>query len=252
MYFSTYLCRFGANSPGDRPGKFARSRPAQPELHKQLVSGQRAGEHAGEQCNIAGNSATYQPLCTPSILVSFLNWTHCFCCETGWWAEPCVEWKGSITSGEVQLPCGDDGGTSQRNYCKYFVLLSPSYLFILHKSSQILCGSTPAYKCIDFVHLSKYKAKRFHLCGTIKDAYLCLKSSIYVILIEKVVHLPPVFGFRSTTSMPTSSWTKRPWNRRRKRQLSASLGGLRTPPHPLTLASWRRGWREPRSTWHRN
>ncbi|PWA22581.1 hypothetical protein CCH79_00015134, partial [Gambusia affinis] len=41
--------QFGANSPGDGPGKFARPRSAQPELHQQLVSGQRAGEHAGER-----------------------------------------------------------------------------------------------------------------------------------------------------------------------------------------------------------
>lgn len=41
--------RFGANSPGDSLGKFARPCPPQPELYKQLVSGQRAGEPAGEQ-----------------------------------------------------------------------------------------------------------------------------------------------------------------------------------------------------------
>lgn len=47
--------RFRANSPGDSPGKFARPGPAQPELHKQLVSGQRAGEHAGGRGNVSRN-----------------------------------------------------------------------------------------------------------------------------------------------------------------------------------------------------
>lgn len=52
--------------------------------------------------------------------------------------------------------------------------------------------------------------------------------------------------------MPTFSWTKRQWNQRRKEQVSASLVGLRTPPHPLISASWRRDWRRPRSTWLSN
>lgn len=49
--------------------------------------------------------------------------------------------------------------------------------------------------------------------------------------------------------MPTSSWTRRPWNQRRKKELSAFLGGLRTLPRPLISASWKRGWKKPRSTW---
>lgn len=58
-----------------------------------------------------------------------------------------------------------------------------------------------------------------------------------------------VHAFRSTTSTPTSSWTRLPWNQRRKEQLLASPGGLRTPPRPLISASWKRGWKKPRSTW---
>lgn len=50
------LLRFGADSPGNSPGKFARPGPAQSELHQQLVSGQRAGEHAGE---LSGVKAIY-------------------------------------------------------------------------------------------------------------------------------------------------------------------------------------------------
>lgn len=41
-------CRFGADSPGDSPGKFARPCSAQPELRQQLVSCEGAGGHAGE------------------------------------------------------------------------------------------------------------------------------------------------------------------------------------------------------------
>lgn len=74
-------------------------------------------------------------------------------------------------------------------------------------------------------------------------SYLC---------VIKGFHPSPMFGFRSTTSMPTSSWTKQPWNQRRKEQVSVSLVGLRTPPHPLISVSWRRDWRKPRSTWHSN
>lgn len=53
---------------------------------------------------------------------------------------------------------------------------------------------------------------------------------------------------RSTTSMPTSSWTKLPWSQRRKEPLSASLQASRTRPRPPTSAFWRRDWRKPRST----
>lgn len=115
----SHLCRFGANSPGDSPGKFARPGSAQPELHKQLVSGQRAGEHAGEQCNASKKSASNE--LTEKVLYVPFKMNHFqFFPWTGWWAEPRVEWKGPITPGEVQLPCGDDGGTSQWNYSKYF------------------------------------------------------------------------------------------------------------------------------------
>lgn len=50
-------------------------------------------------------------------------WTWCFFPATGWWAELSVEREGQITPGEVQLPCGDDGGAAQWNNCKYFSLL---------------------------------------------------------------------------------------------------------------------------------
>lgn len=46
--------RFGANSPGDRPGKFAHPRPAQRELHQQLVPGEGAGGAAGEAHTLLG------------------------------------------------------------------------------------------------------------------------------------------------------------------------------------------------------
>lgn len=77
----------------------------------------------------------------------------------------------------------------------------------------------------------------------------CLQSITVLIIIIKPRSL---FGFRSTTSMPTTSWTRRPWNQRRKEQLSASPVGLRTLPHPLISASWRKAWRKPRSIWHSN
>lgn len=38
----------------------------------------------------------------------------------GWWAKPCVEWKGSLTPWKVQFSCGDDGGSAQWNHCKYY------------------------------------------------------------------------------------------------------------------------------------
>lgn len=46
--------RFGANSPGNRPGKFAHPRPAQRELHQHLVPGQGAGGAAGEAHTLLG------------------------------------------------------------------------------------------------------------------------------------------------------------------------------------------------------
>lgn len=46
--------RFGANSPGNRPGKFAHPRPAQRELHQQLVPGEGAGGAAGEAHTLLG------------------------------------------------------------------------------------------------------------------------------------------------------------------------------------------------------
>lgn len=46
--------RFGANSPGNRPGKFAHPRPAQPELRQHLVPGEGAGGAAGEAATAGG------------------------------------------------------------------------------------------------------------------------------------------------------------------------------------------------------
>lgn len=69
---SLNVCRFGANSPGDGPGKFARPRSAQPELHQQLVSGQRAGEHAGERPVQRRTSETTDPCAATQLLSLFL------------------------------------------------------------------------------------------------------------------------------------------------------------------------------------
>lgn len=53
--------RFGANSPGDRPGKFAHPRLAEREFHQQLVTGEGAGGAAGE-CHIATSAFMLQPV----------------------------------------------------------------------------------------------------------------------------------------------------------------------------------------------
>lgn len=69
----SHLSRFGANSPGDRPGKFARSGLAQPELHQQLVSSQRAGEHAGEQRSSFAAKPFGKYICTRFVSNAFFH-----------------------------------------------------------------------------------------------------------------------------------------------------------------------------------
>lgn len=69
------------------------------------------------------------------------HWNACYC--TGWWAEPCVERKGPITPGEVQLPCGDDGGAAQWNSGKYLTLLITSKRYETSTRVNRSCAELP-------------------------------------------------------------------------------------------------------------